>query len=198
MRFGRAFDAFTTACALSLLGVALTLACTKTGRLGDPSARRLLYLLATTPFLAAAIVWIRKLPPLSGAIALDREAGLHDRLTTALAFSKLTAPSPFQRAAIEDGVAHASEASAKRAVKIPLPRDWLAVFALIPVVVLIAYLEVRKHIPIATAPTINSLELPEDDLDALAEMARQLKDQPHADPDMRAAVEQFNRLVEEL
>lgn len=198
MRFARALSAGTTATAIALLAAAVVLAAAKTTRLTDPTARRLLIVIAMTPFLVAAIAWLQKLPPLAGAIALDRQAGLRDRIATAISFSTKGAKNDFERAAINDGLAHADQASPSRAVKIPVPRDLLAVFAIAAVVVVVAGLEVRKHIEEAKSATINALEMDPDDLEALADFANQLKDQPHADDDMKAAVAEFNKLVEDL
>jgi hypothetical protein len=198
MRLGRALSWGTTATAIALLGAAVVLAAAKTTRMTDPTARRLLIVIAMTPFVVAAIAWLRKLPPLAGAIALDREAKLHDRLATAIAFASKGAKNDFERAAINDGLAHADQVSPARAVGIPVPRDLVAVFAIAGVVFVVAGLEVRKHIEEAKSPTINALEMDPDDLEALADFANQLKDQPHADDDMKAAVTEFNKLVEDL
>lgn len=198
MRLARALSWGTTATAIALLAAAVVLAAAKTTRMTDPTARRLLIAIAITPFIVAAVAWLRRLPPLAGAIALDRQAGLHDRLATAIAFATKGAKNDFERAAINDGLAHADKAQPSRAVAIPIPRDLLAVVAIAGVVVVVAGLEVRKHIEEAKAPTINALEMDPDDLEALADFANQLKDQPHADDDMKAAVAEFNKLVEDL
>ncbi|MBI2391391.1 MAG: hypothetical protein HYV09_17505 [Deltaproteobacteria bacterium] len=202
MRLGRALGVFITTAAGALLVAAAVLAAAKTTRLADPAARRLLIALALTPLLAAVIAWMRRLPPLAGAIALDREAGLRDRIATALAFADKGASkganNEFERAAIADGIAHAHRAKPSRAVPIPVPRDLVAVVALSGVVAVVGLLEVRKYVHEAQAPTINALEMDPDDLEALADFANQLKDQPHADDDMKAAVQEFNKLVEDL
>lgn len=198
MRFGRALGVFTTTTAGALFFAAVTLAAAKTTRLTDPSARRILLLLALTPLAAAVIAWMRKLPPMAGAIALDREAKLHDRIATALAFHARGVKNDFERAAIADGVAQADRASPSRAVPIPFPRDFAAVAALAGVIAVVSLFEVRTHVPQAQVPTINALEMDPDDLEALADFANQLKDQPHADDDMKAAVQDFNKLVEDL
>lgn len=198
MRLGKALSVFTTTAAGALLFAAVVLAAAKTSRLADPTAKKLLVLLALTPLAAAVIAWMRKLPPMAGAIALDREAKLHDRIATALAFASKGPKNEFERAAIADGVAQADKASPSRAVAIPFPRDFVAVVALAGVVSVVAMLEVRTHVPQAQAPTINALEMDPDDLEALADFANQLKDQPHADDDMKAAVQEFNKLVEDL
>lgn len=198
MRFGRALSAGVTATALALLAAAVVLAAAKTTRMTDPTARKLLIVIAMAPFIAALIAWLRKLPPLAGAIALDREAGLRDRIATAIAFATLGAKNDFERAAINDGLLHADKANPSRAVSIPVPRDLVAVIALAGVVAVVGVMEVRKHITEVQAPTINALEMDPDDLEALADFANQLKDQPHADDDMKAAVSEFNKLVEDL
>ncbi len=198
MRLGRALSAGTTAAAISLLAAAVVLAAAKTTRMTDPTARRLLIVIAMAPFVAAVVAWLRKLPPLAGAIALDRQAGLRDRIATAIAFATAGAKNDFERAAINDGLAHAEKAHPSKAVAIPMPRDLVAVVALTGVIAVVAGLEVRKHIAEVQAPTINALEMDPDDLEALADFANQLKDQPHADDDMKAAVAEFNKLVEDL
>ena len=81
---------------------------------------------------------------------------------------------------------------------IPVPRDLVAVVALAGVVAVVGSLEVRKHLTEANSPTISALEMDPDDLEALADFANQLKDQAHADEDMKAAVQEFNKLVEDL
>lgn len=199
MRLGRALGVGTTTAAISLLFAGVVLAAAKTTtKLSDPAARRLIIALALAPFVAAAIAWLRKLPPLAGAIALDRDAGLRDRIATAIAFADRGAKNEFERAAIADGLAHANKAKPSRAVAIPVPRDLVAVVALAGVVAVVGSLEVRKHLTEAQSPTINALEMDADDLEALADFANQLKDQAHADEDMKAAVQEFNKLVEDL
>ncbi len=198
MRLGRALDHGTTTLAVSLFGAAVVLAAAKTGKLADPSARKLLIALAAAPVLAALVGWFRRLPPLAGAIALDKDAGLRDRIATAIAFAGKPDPNEFERAAIEDGLARAADAKPGRAVPIPVPRDLIAVAALTGVVAIVANLEVRKYVHEAQSPTINALEVDPDDLEALEDFANSLKDQPHADDDMKAAVQEFNKLVEDL
>lgn len=198
MRFGRALDLATTVTAGSLLGAAVAIAAAKTAHLSDPAARRWLIAFAIAPFVGFVIGWARRLPKLAGAIALDKDAGLNDRVATALAFAEQEKKSEFMQAAIADGVAHAKDVKPSRAVPIPVPRDVLAVMALAAVVAFVSLLEVRKHLREAQAPTINALEMDPDDLDALQDFANQLKDQPHADDDMKAAVQDFNKLVEDL
>jgi hypothetical protein len=198
MRFGRALAAFAMLLFLGIVGAVVIVALAKTGKLDDHAARRWLTGLASLPLLGAIAGWFRPLPPLAGAVALDRQAGLADRIATALTFGKDPAPTPFMLAAIEDAIAAGARANPRAAVAIPFPDE--AVAALVASLFLagVSVLEVRKHVPIAVAPTIDAVELAADDVEALAEFANQLKDTPHADEEMRQAVEQFNKLVEDL
>jgi hypothetical protein len=82
-------------------------------------------------------------------------------------------------------------------VKIPVPRDLVAALALAGVVGVVASLEVRKHMQAAQTSTIDALEVSSDDIDAMADFARQMEDHAHS-PEMQAAVQEFNQLIEEL
>jgi hypothetical protein len=199
MRLQRALVAATTTAAVALLGAAIVIACAKVSYVSDPRAKRLLMLLAASPVLAAAIAWLRRLPKLAGAIALDRQAGLHDRLATALAFAHEKEPTPFMRAAIVDATQHVEQASPRKAFPIRLPPELIACVALTGVVWALTTLELRKHTKIiAPALTVNAMEVSEDDLEAMAELGRQMLDSPHADAETKAAIEEYNRLVEDL
>ena len=197
MRLARALEAGTTTLALALFGAAVTLACAKTGVLHDRPGRVLLAVLTATPLLAGIVGWLLPLPPMAGALALDRQARLHDRLATALAFASVQTPTPFQRAAIDDALAHVAKASPRAAAPIPVPRDLLAVVGLIGVVGVIALLEVHGKRSIAHSPMVNAMEVEPDDLEALQDFARQMEDHAHT-PEMQAVVQEFNQLVEDL
>jgi hypothetical protein len=96
--------------AAALLGGAIVLAAAKTGMLREIVARRWLFGLAVAPVVAAIVAWTRRLAPLAGAIALDRDAGLKDRIATAISFGAIAEDparaqetTPLMIAAIEDG-----------------------------------------------------------------------------------------------
>ncbi len=203
MRFARALGAGTVTLAGALLGVAIVIACAKTQYLGDPRAKKLLIALASAPLFAAVIGWLRPLPKLAGALALDKQAGLHDRLATALSFSHEKEPTPFMRAAMIDAVQYIDRAVPRRAFSLlavlqRLVPELVACVALGGVVYAVSLLELRKHTPVAYAPTVNAMEVSEDDLEAMAELGRQMLDSPHADAETKAAIEEYNRLVEDL
>jgi hypothetical protein len=208
MRLGRALNAGTTALVISLFAAAIMLAYLKVS--WTPAVRPqgvpfvsipvrvgIAVAIVLLPFVVTAVAWFRRLPPMAGAIALDKQAGLADRLATALAFAKVEQPSGFQRAAINDGIANVGKASPSKAVVIPVPRDLVAVFALAGVLGVIALLEVRNHTPVAHTPQINALEVEPDDLEALEDFAREMQDHAHT-PEMQAVVQEFNQLVEDL
>jgi hypothetical protein len=203
MRLARALTAGTVALAGALLGVAIVIACAKTQYLSDPRARKLLIGLAGAPLLAAVVAWFRPLPKLAGALALDKQAGLNDRLSTALSFAREKEPTPFMRAAMIDAVQYVDRAVPRKAfsllaVLLLLVPEIVACFALGGVVYVVSLLELRKHTPVAYAPTVNAMEVSEDDLEAMAELGRQMLDNPHADAETKAAIEEYNRLVEDL
>src|SRR5262249_48638108 len=106
-------------------------------------------------------------------------------------------PTPFQKAAIEDALAHVSAAKPSAAVRIPVPRDLPAVAGLVGVVAILGVLEVHKKHPVAHAPTINAMEMNPDDIEALEDFGRQMEDHAHT-PEMQAVVQEFNQLVEDL
>lgn len=199
MRFGRAFHAGTTALALALFGLAVLLAFAKTGKVITNRAVQvgILYALVAMPFVVAIVAWFRRLAPMAGAIALDKQAGLHDRLATALAFSKVKNPTPFQKAAIEDALAHANAVKPSLAVPFVFPPDLLAVVGMAGVVGVLWMMEVHKKHQTAHAPTINALEMNPDDIEALEDFGRQMEDHAHT-PEMQAVVQEFNQLVEDL
>ena len=208
MRLGRALDAGTTALVISMFGAAIVLAYSKVTwtaavwpsglpYVSIPVRVAVTYCIVALPFVVALVAWFRRLPPMAGAIALDKQAGLADRLATALAFAEVSSPTGFQRAAINDGIANVDKASPRKAVVIPVPRDLIAVFALAGVIAVIAVLEVRNHTPVAHTPQINALEVEPDDLEALQDFAREMQDHAHT-PEMQAVVQEFNQLVEDL
>ncbi len=203
MRLAHALAAGTVALTVALLGAAVVIACAKTQVLSDPRAKRLLGALITSPLLVALVGWLRPLPKLAGALALGEQAGLHDRFATALSFATEKAPTPFMRAAMLDAVQFVDAASVRRAFPLGAVARGLApelsvCLALGGVVYAVSLLEIRKHTPVAYAPTVNALEMSEDDLEAMAELGRQMLDSPHADAETKAAIEEYNRLVEDL
>jgi hypothetical protein len=187
------------------LCVSLTLACVvvalrKTGVLAEAPARRLLFLLAAAPFATALAGYARRLDTLpwrAGALALDRFHGLADRLSSALAFAREPAPSPFMFAAIDDAVARAPSLDPARAVPIHAPPHLGAALGLACALVAIALFEVRQHVPAAHVATIDAVDVTADDLDAMRDFLDQMRAREQTD-EAKAATREFNQLIEDL
>ena len=154
---------------------------------------------ATLGFVAHA--YLRKRPALFGAIELDKAHGLNDRVTNALSFSSLPEDkrTPLMDAAIEDAAQYQGKVSAKKAAPIPLPKDLFVVFGLASLVAIVGSLQWSKHIEIPKKVTaqIDAVNLSQDDIDLLRETLEQLK-QKEQNPETQKALEEFNRLVEDL
>lgn len=150
--------------------------------------------------LAAAL---RRLPPSAGALALDRHHGGAGRLPNALEFADVPEPArtPMMRAAIEDARdAFAAGLSPREAVPVPVPAELgLGLVALVGLA-LVALAEVPRWVAVPALvqpPSVDALELSEDDLalfrDALRDVVRD-----DDNPELREAVGEFNRLIEDL
>lgn len=171
----------------------------KVDALGESTARGLLAVAIGLVALAAAVAWALRLPGRAGARALDRFHGLHDRLSSALAFAERPAveQTPLMRAAIEDAIALASNVRPSKAVPIRLPRAAAGAAGLAVLLAGVMMFEVRTH-PIAVhAKTIDPIEMAPDDLDDVKDFLRQI-DQRQQSEETKAAIEQFNRLVADI
>lgn len=154
-------------------------------------------------FLVVLFAAFRRLMPRAGAFALDRHHRLAGRLPNALEFSERPADerSPMMSAAILDAEsAVARGLSPRGAVPIRLPPELaLSTFAL-AVLVGIALAEVRSVVVVpqrALAVSVESLDVSEDDLNLFRESLRQLAHDDQS-PELREAIERFNRLIEDL
>lgn len=135
-----------------------------------------------------------------GSLALDRERGLADRVTNALAFSSLPegSRSPMMEAAIDDAVALSRDVSPRRAAPIRVPKDLGALVALGAGLVVIALFEapVQRFVP-PSVKHVDAMNLSPDDIDLFRKMS---EDVNTATTDAAAAAEarRFNQLVEDL
>ena len=132
--------------------------------------------------------------------ALDRFHGLHDRLASALAFAERPEAdrTPFMDAAIEDAVARssagpgraprcASRAAARSGRRRPSPAVLAGVLLF----------EVRRHVPVAHAKTIDPVEMAPDDLDDVKDFLKQVQQKDQSD-ETKAAIEEFNQLIDDI
>lgn len=202
MRFGRALAFLPTALTAGLAASAATLAVTKVfpGALSELRARQLLAFFAASVVAGFVIALARRIAPRAGALALDKHHGLAGRLSNALAFDETPAKerSPLMEVAIDDACAHAGALAPSKAAPIRLPRDF-GVTGLVALGVLaVAAFEVRTpRREMAMAKTIDALTMTPDDIALFREMAKEL-DRPDQTPEVKAALERFNQLIEDI
>lgn len=199
LRLARAVKVAAAALAIALVGAIVALALRKVGWLSERTTRIALGAIGGAWLVTAVTAYLLRLAPNAGSIVLDRYHGLSDRLSSALEFAKLPAAdrTEFMDAAIADALAHAPRVEPKRAVPIDPPTDlaWVTIFAL--VLVAVAAFEVRTRELVAAAKTIDALEVTPDDLDAVREFLKDMEQRPLGD-DTKAAIAEFNQLVEDL
>jgi hypothetical protein len=200
MRSAAALEAFVSMTALSLVAVALafTLAKVVPGferRWAlDVVAGAGLAVFASTAFAAT-----RRLPKLAGAMALDAHHRLSDRLTSALSFSAVPSGdrTALMEVAMDDACDHAGELSPRRAMPLAWPRDLPAALGLLLGVALIVLIQVRTTRTSVHAKTIEPAVLSADDIDLFREVGKKLAD-VDKNPDVLAALQAYNQLVEDL
>jgi hypothetical protein len=198
IRLGRClrvgFDALCLALTVAIADVALR----KAGLIAERPARLVLALVGFGVSVAIALAWAWRLAPHAGARALDRFHGLHDRLASALSFADGKAEvTPFMEAAIEDALAAVPGVSPRKAVPVHAPRSAGVALGLSAALTAVALFEVRHHVPIATARTIDPVEMAPDDLDDVKDFLQQLAQKDQSD-ETKAAIEEFNRLVDDI
>ncbi len=180
--------------------VALTLV--KALRLAAAAQRDLL-LLGLVPLLVLLVsvgrVLFARRAVWGGSIALDQFHGLHDRVTTALAFSRLPAAerTPLMQAAIEDGAALAGRLDARRAVRIPIPRETGVAAVLVLGLCALSLLEVRHYRALPPPPSFEPMVMSADDIELFRDVAKELQAK-NDDPNALVAVRRFNQLVEDI
>lgn len=175
-------------------------------KVAQPSAgvERVLIVVGILPaaFAVGAVIQaiMRRRPWYVGALALDRHYGLQDRITNALAFSKIASNerAPLMQAAIDDAVAVAKAVSPRRAAPIRLPKDMIVSVALAVAVFGISLLEVRRARFVPPnhrdfAPMVMS----PDDVDLFREAAEEMAAHTE-DPQVKITVQRFNQLLEDI
>ena len=149
--------------------------------------------------VAVAAAMARRLPPRAGAVTLDRHHRLHGRLTNALAFEAANERSPLMEVAIDDACEHAERLDPRHAAPLQVPRNLLGSMAVAAGVAAIALLHVPARPP-PEAPhqkQINAVQLSPDDVELFRDAARELGRRDQS-PEVKAAVEKFNQLIEDL
>lgn len=199
LRARSAVAAASRALALGLVAAATLLVFRKVGVLGERACLVGLAVAVAQVLVFGALAYVRRLPLRAGAVALDRHHGLADRLASALSFGALAQGerTAFMSAAIEDALAHAGRVDPRRAVPLERPREWPFLVAMTGAIVLIALFEVRRHEPVASAETIDAVDVTQDDLDAMREFLRDVDQRLQTD-EAKAATQEFNQLIEDL
>ncbi len=185
-----------------LVYAAAALTAVKVWRLPEDLVSTLLWVGALPALLPVGAVvhsLTRARAPSEGSLALDRHYGLHDRITSALAFESLDVAgrTPLMAAAIDDAVATARDVRPRLAAPVRFPRDLLASLALALAVAGILQLEVRTTRVVYPERSIDALAMSPDDVELLRETLRDL-DEKSSDPEVRAAIRKFNQLVEDI
>jgi hypothetical protein len=199
IRLGRALRVGAGTLCVALAVAIVDVALRKLGWVAERPARAILWLAGAGVGMAAGVGASWRLPDGAGARALDRFHGLHDRLASALAFGDLPASerTPFMDAAIEDAVLATPQARPRAAVALRVPRSLGPATALAAVLVGALLFEVRHHVPLAHANTIDPMEMAPDDLEDVKDFLQQLKERDQSD-DTKAAIEEFNKLVDDI
>ena len=197
IRLGRALRVGARALCAALVLAIVDVTLRKLGLVGERTARVGLVVAGLGVVAAAVVAWSWRLPDRAGARALDRFHGLHDRLASALAFGAVAERTPFMDAAIEDAVLAVPQAKPRAAVRLPVPRSLGAAVGLAGLLAGVLLFEVRHHIPIAHATTIDPMEMAPDDLEDVKDFLQQLKQKDQSD-ETKAAIDEFNKLVDDI
>lgn len=154
---------------------------------------------AVVVLAAARAAWTKR-APLEGALVLDRHHGLNDRISNALAFSRVPEAerTPLMQAAIADAAELVGKLEPRRAARIPIPRELAYSGALLLGLVGLAVLEVRvlRVIP-PPVVKVQPMLLSADDVELFREIGEQLAKSAD-DPQVSAAARRFNQLVEDI
>jgi hypothetical protein len=199
IRLARAIRVGAAALCAALAVAIVDVALHKLGWVAARPARAVLWLAAAGVGASAVVGGSWRLPDRAGARALDRFHGLHDRLASALAFGARSANerTPFMEAAIEDAVLAVPAANPSVAVRLPVPQSLGYATVLAGVLVGALLFQARPRVPVAHAATIDPMEMAPDDLEDVRDFLQQLKQKDQSE-DTRAAIEEFNKLVDDI
>jgi hypothetical protein len=204
MRLARILEALPTSLLLALAASGVAIACRKAFPDHVPERWAWVVLIGASLSVVMTIVLAaaRRLPPHAGALVLDEHYRLAGRLTNALEFGAIDEArrTPMMGLAIEDACRSAKDLSARRAVRIPLPPELLVSAAVAAAVMGLGFLEVHRLIPpekVTPPPALDALEITNDDVDLFKDALDEL-DRKDQDPEVQAAIERFNQLLEDI
>jgi hypothetical protein len=197
MRLDRALRVGARALCAALAVAVADVAARKVGLLPERAAFGILGLAGLGVLASGLAAWAWRLPERAGARCLDRFHTLHDGFASALDFAEAKSRTPFMEVAIEDAVAIAPSARPRLAVPVAWPRDASAAAGLAAVLGILMLFEVRGHAPLAHAKTIDPVEMAPDDLEDVRDFLQQAR-QRGASDETKAAIDEFNRLVDDI
>ena len=202
MRLSRALQVLPSALVVALAIAAVTLTVRKTlpHRLSNLRAIEILAVAAALVLVTLLAAMLRRLSPGAGTIALDRHHKLHDRLTNALAFEAIASAerSALMEVAIDDACEHASRLEPSKAAPLRAPPDLFAPFAIGAGVAALALLYVPSAVVVPPqVKQIDALAMSPDDIELFRDAAKALE-RPDQSPEMKAAVDKFNQLIEDI
>lgn len=197
IRLSRALGVAPFWVAVALGAALVALALRKLGTIGDRPTMLVWAGGAFVVGVAIVVAWVKRLPRLAGAVALDRHHALSGRLATAIEFSQARQPTPLMEAAIVDGAAHAERLDPRGAVPLRISKDWRWAAVLGAALAFTALFEIRETHVVAEADTLDAVDVTADDIDAMREFLRDMDQQSSTD-DSKQAVAEFNRLVDDL
>jgi hypothetical protein len=99
--------------------------------------------------------------------------------------------------AIEDGLAQADRLDPRRAVPVPIPREFAVSLLLVVALLGAGWFEVRTERILPPPPRFEPLVMAADDLDLFGDIARRLADRSE-DPQSLAQIRRFNALIEDI
>ena len=156
---------------------------------------------AAVGLLGALLGAARRIPLRRAARALDRSAGLSDRLGSALEFGSDT-KDPFEAAAVADAVRHLQHARPAAAAPFAWPHDLpaLGAVALACLLLLLVRIPERRLPPPPQPPTVATLSLDADDLLAERDLQRQLQREAerHDDQETGDLALRLQKLLDDL
>lgn len=206
MRLARVVSVLPTSVTWASAAAAVALAARKVAptQVSERAAVMALALTAGALLVAIAVAALRRLPPHAGALALDRHHGLKGRLPNAFEFLRIPAVerSPMILAALDDACRSVERGlSPREAVPIPVPSELGVGLCAALGLAAVAALEVRRPAPVepavAEVSSVERVEVNEDDLDLFRE-AMQAAEWKSDSAELREAVDEFNRLIEDL
>ncbi len=216
LRLARAIGITPVVAPIAVLFLAIILATHKVDPLWLPAPAALagcaVVLSGAFSVWLVALLW--PLPPNVGPLLLDKAHELDGRLTNALEFAAVPKAerTPLMQAAIDEACSFVAERPRARTLKTGIAAPlfgglvmswWMFVALLTPAAAMLALVvafEVRVPVPAATvqpsAPTAPEL-VTADDLDAFRDAAKELAKRERS-PEMKAALDRFNRLIEDI